>query len=62
MPFLSQPSQFILAWDRHKNMLDYIPPWLDCISPWLGSFAPFTALFQDYPGKPVPEDFFWTFL
>jgi len=28
MPFLPQPSQFILAWDRHRNMLDCIPPWL----------------------------------
>jgi len=25
MPFLPQPSQFILAWDRHRNMLDCIP-------------------------------------
>jgi len=30
MPFLPQPSQFILAWDGHRNMLD-------CISPSLGS-------------------------
>ena len=30
MPFLTQPFQFIRAWDRHRNMLD-------CISPWLGS-------------------------
>jgi len=28
MPFLLQPSQFILACDRHRNMLDCIPPWL----------------------------------
>jgi len=26
----------VLAWDRHRNMLDCIPPWLGCISPWLG--------------------------
>jgi len=25
MPFLPQASQFILAWDRHTNMLDCIP-------------------------------------
>jgi len=25
MPFLPQPSQFVLAWDRHMNMLDCIP-------------------------------------
>jgi len=25
MLYLPQPSQFILAWDRHRNMLDYIP-------------------------------------
>ena len=25
MPFLLQPSQFILAWDRYRNMLDCIP-------------------------------------
>jgi len=25
---LLQPSQFILAWDRHRNMLDCIPPQL----------------------------------
>ena len=25
---LPQPSQFILAWDRHRNMLDCIPPCL----------------------------------
>jgi len=25
MPFLSQPCQFILAWDRHRNMLHCIP-------------------------------------
>ena len=25
MPFLSQPSQFILTWDRHSNMVDCIP-------------------------------------
>jgi len=25
MPFLLQPSQFILPWDRHRNMLDCIP-------------------------------------
>jgi len=25
MPFLPQPSQFILAWDKHRNMLDCIP-------------------------------------
>ena len=25
MPFLPQPSQFILAWDRHRFMLAYIP-------------------------------------
>jgi len=31
LPFLPQPSQFILAWDKHRNMLD-------CIQyPWLGS-------------------------
>jgi len=29
MTFLLQPSQFIMASDRHRNMLD-------CISPWLG--------------------------
>ena len=28
MPFLWQPSQFILAWERHRNMLDCIVPWL----------------------------------
>jgi len=28
MPFLPQPSQFILVWDRHRNMLDCIPLWL----------------------------------
>ena len=28
MSFLPQPSQFILAWDRHRNMLDCILPWL----------------------------------
>jgi len=28
MHFLPQPSQFILAWDRHRNMLDCIHPWL----------------------------------
>jgi len=28
MPFLPQTSQFILAWERHRNMLDCIPPWL----------------------------------
>ena len=27
MPFLPQPSQFILAWDKHRNILDCIPPW-----------------------------------
>jgi len=26
IPFLPQPSQFILAWDRLRNMLDCIPP------------------------------------
>ena len=26
MPFLLQLSQFILAWDRHRNMLYCIPP------------------------------------
>ena len=26
-PFLRQPSQFILAWDRHRNMLHCILPW-----------------------------------
>jgi len=26
MPFLPQPSQFILAWNRHRNVLDCIPP------------------------------------
>ena len=25
---LLQPSQFIVAWDRQRNMLDCIPPWL----------------------------------
>jgi len=25
MPFLPQPSQFILAWDRHRMMLACIP-------------------------------------
>ena len=25
VPFLSQPSQFVLAWDRHPIMLDCIP-------------------------------------
>jgi len=35
--FLSQPSQFVLAWDRHRIMLDCIPGglvhtwWLGCI-------------------------------
>jgi len=24
LPFLPQPSQFILAWDKHRNMLDCI--------------------------------------
>jgi len=28
MPFLPQPSQLILAWNRHRNMLDCIPPWI----------------------------------
>ena len=28
MLFLPQPFQFILAWDRHRNMLDCIPLWL----------------------------------
>jgi len=28
MPFLPQPSEFILAWERHRNMLDCILPWL----------------------------------
>jgi len=32
MPFLPQPSQFILAWDRHRNMLDYTAPWLGSLS------------------------------
>jgi len=27
MAFLPQPSQFILAWDRYRNMLDCIRPW-----------------------------------
>jgi len=31
MPFLLQPSQFILAWDRHRNTLDCIPPWLTTV-------------------------------
>ena len=25
---MPQPSQFILAWDMQRNMLDCIPPWL----------------------------------
>jgi len=25
MPFLPQPSQFVLAWDRHRIMLGTIP-------------------------------------
>ena len=29
---LPQPSQCILAWDRHRNMLDYIALWLGCVS------------------------------
>ena len=29
MPFLPQPSQFILVWNSQRNMLD-------CIAPWLG--------------------------
>ena len=32
MPFLLQLSQFILACDRHRNMLDCIPPLLVWIS------------------------------
>jgi len=28
MPFLQQSCQFILAWDRHRNKLDCIHPWL----------------------------------
>jgi len=28
--FLLQPSQFTLAWDRHRSTLDCIPRWLDC--------------------------------
>jgi len=35
MPFLPQPSQFILAWDRHRNMLDCIPPWLGARCKWI---------------------------
>ena len=35
LPFLPQPSQFILAWDRHRNMLDCVPSGL--VTPWLGS-------------------------
>jgi len=31
MPFLLQPSQFILAWDRNRNMLDCIH------TPWFGT-------------------------
>jgi len=25
---LPQPSQFAMAWDRHRNMLDCTPIWL----------------------------------
>ena len=28
--FLLQPSQFTLAWDRHRSTLDCIPRWLAC--------------------------------
>jgi len=31
MLFLWQPSQSILAWDKHRNILDCIPPWLGLI-------------------------------
>jgi len=40
MPFLPQLSQFILAWDRDRNILDCISPWLGYpvawLPPWLG--------------------------
>ena len=47
MPFLLQPSQFFLAWNRHRYMLDWIPhhtvvlitPYssLQCSSEWVVS-------------------------
>jgi len=61
MPFLPQPSQFILAWERHRNMLNCIPPWLIF---YFNQQPPhhnrFTALFRDHPGQPVPKENFGT--
>jgi len=43
MPFVPQPSQFILTWDRHRNMLDCIPLWLGSRLPCKFGADPFSG-------------------
>jgi len=60
MPFLPQPSHFILAWDRHQICwLAYRVAWLSVT--WKHhTTTVLWPFFQYHPAEPVPEENFWT--
>ena len=74
MPFLPQPSQFILAWDKHQICwLAYPVAWFHVLlttssiyycwryhhtTPQL--FTVLRPFFRNHPGEPMPEENFWT--
>jgi len=60
MPFQQQPSQFILARDRHQICwLAYPVAWFHMISN-NHTTTVLWPFFWDHPGEPVPEENFWT--